>query len=322
MATTTPTAPPVPAARTVPRRRTRKSGWWLPYALLAPAVVLEVFIHLVPMLTGIWMSFTQLTRFFIRDWTSAPFVGLRNYQVALDVDGAVGRALLSSFGITCAYTVLVVGISWSLGMAAAVALQRPFRSRALFRTLFLVPYALPVYAGIVTWNFMLQRDNGVINHLLVEDLGVMQDKPFWLIGGRAFASIVIVAIWRMWPFAFLMLTAGLQSVPDDVYEAAAMDGAHAFRSWWSITLPMLRPVNLVLVLVMFLWVFNDFNTPYVLFGTAQPAAGDLISFHIYNASFLTWNFGAGAAMSVLLLLFLLLVTGTYLIALNRRSRRA
>jgi len=322
VATTTSTAPPVPAKRTAPVRRTRRSGWWLPYALLAPAVLLELLIHLVPMLTGIWMSFTQLTRFFIRDWTSAPFVGLRNYQVALDFDGAVGQALLSSFLITCAYTVLVVGTAWALGMAAAVALQRPFRSRALFRTLFLVPYALPVYAGIVTWNFMLQRDTGVINHLLVEDLGVLDERPFWLIGGHAFASIVIVAIWRLWPFAFLMLTAGLQSVPDDIYEAASMDGAHAIRSWWSITLPMLRPVNLVLVLVMFLWVFNDFNTPYVLFGTAQPPAGDLISFHIYNASFLTWNFGAGAAMSVLLLLFLLLVTGIYLITLNRRSRRA
>jgi len=322
VATTTPTAPPVPASRTTPRRRTRRSGWWLPYALLAPAVLLELLIHLVPMLTGIWMSFIQLTRFYIRDWTSAPFVGLRNYQVALDLDTAVGRSLLSSFAITCAYTVLVVGVAWALGMAAAVALQRPFRSRGLFRTLFLVPYALPVYAGIVTWNFMLQRDTGVINHLLVDDLGLLEDRPFWLIGGRAFASIVIVAIWRLWPFAFLMLTAGLQSVPDDLYEAAAMDGAHAFRSWWSITLPMLRPVNLVLVLVMFLWVFNDFNTPYVLFGTSQPEAGDLISFHIYNASFLTWNFGSGAAMSVLLLLFLLLVTGIYLTVLNRRSRRA
>lgn len=322
MATTTSTAPPVRAARTATRRRRRRSGWWLPYALLAPAVVLELLIHLVPMLTGIWMSFTQLTRFFIRDWSAAPFVGLRNYQVAVDLDGAVGRALLSSFAITCAYTVLVVGIAWTLGMAAAVALQRPFRSQGMFRTLFLVPYALPVYAGIVTWNFMLQRDTGVINQLLVEDLGVLDERPFWLIGGHAFASIVIVAVWRLWPFAFLMLTAGLQSVPDDLYEAAAMDGAHAFRSWWSITLPMLRPVNLVLVLVMFLWVFNDFNTPYVLFGTSQPPAGDLISFHIYNASFLTWNFGAGAAMSVLLLLFLLLVTGVYLLVLNRRSRRA
>jgi multiple sugar transport system permease protein len=326
MATTITPAPPAPPrsdarAAKGPRRR-RKSGWWLPYALLAPAVLLELLIHLVPMLTGIWMSFTQLTRYFIRNWTQAPFVGLHNYEVALDFDGAVGRALLSSFFITCAYTVLVVGLSWTLGMAAAVALQRPFRSRSLVRTLFLVPYALPVYAGIVTWNFMLQRDTGVINHLLVDNLGLTDERPFWLIGGRAFVSIVVVAIWRMWPFAFLMLTAGLQSIPNDTYEAAAMDGAHAFRSWRSITLPMLRPVNTVLVLVMFLWVFNDFNTPYVLFGTAQPPAGDLISFHIYNASFLTWNFGAGAAMSVLLLMFLLLVTGIYLIVLNRRSRRA
>jgi len=79
----------------------------------------------------------------------------------------------------------------------------------------------------------------------------------------------------------------------------------------------------VLLLVMFLWTFNDFNTPFVLFGsTAQPPGGDLISFHIYNASFLTWNFGSGAAMSVLLLLFLLIVTGAYLLVVNRRNRDA
>ena len=119
-----------------------------------------------------------------------------------------------------------------------------------------------------------------------------------------------------------MLMAGLQSIPDDVYEAASLDGARRFRQWWSITLPMLRPVNLVLLLNMFLWTFNDFNTPYVLFGTSQPAAGDLISFHIYNASFLTWNFGAGSAMSVLLLLALLAVSGLCIAYLNRRSEDA
>jgi len=305
-----------------PARPRRRSGWWWPYALLAPAVLFELVIHVVPMITGVWMSTRQLTKFFISNWTAAPGVGLRNYQVALDFDAAVGEALLRSFVVTCAFTVLVVLVSWTFGMAAAVVLQRSFRGRSGLRTLFLVPYALPVYAGVLTWNFMLQRDTGAINHILVDNLGLIDDRPFWLIGSNAFWSVVVVAIWKMWPFAFLMLMAGLQSVPQDVYEASAVDGAHAYRQWRSITLPMLRPVNVVLVLVMFLWVFNDFNTPFVLFGTGQPASGDLISFHIYNATFLTWNFGLGAAMSVLLLVFLLLVTGIYLLITNRESRRA
>lgn len=303
-------------------RKPRRAGWWLPYALLAPAVIFELVIHVIPMVTGIWISFLKLTKMFISNWGNAPFVGFKNYSVALDFNSAVGSGLLKSFLITIAFTILVVGVSWSLGMAAAVALQKTFRGRAIFRTLFLIPYALPMYAGVIAWKFMLQKDTGALNHLLYDNLGMQGDKPFWLIGDNAFAAVVMVAIWRLWPFAFLMLMAGLQSIPTDVYEASAVDGAKPLRQWWAITLPMLRPVNLVLVLVMFLWTFNDFNTPFVLFGNAQPPAGDLISFHIYNASFLTWNFGSGAAMSVLLLLFLLVVSGLYLIFMNRRKDRA
>lgn len=303
-------------------RKPRRAGWWLPYALLAPAVVFELVIHVIPMVTGIWISFLKLTKMFISNWGNAPFVGFKNYSVALDFNSAVGSGLLKSFLITIAFTIVVVAVSWSLGMAAAVALQKTFRGRAIFRTLFLIPYALPMYAGVIAWKFMLQKDTGALNHLLYDNLGMPGDKPFWLIGDNAFAAVVMVAIWRLWPFAFLMLMAGLQSIPTDVYEASAVDGAKPLRQWWAITLPMLRPVNLVLVLVMFLWTFNDFNTPFVLFGNAQPPAGDLISFHIYNASFLTWNFGSGAAMSVLLLLFLLVVSGLYLIFMNRRKDRA
>ncbi|MCX7521101.1 sugar ABC transporter permease [Microbacterium sp. STN6] len=327
------TVPPQPDSSTVTKRVTsrgskngqhrRLGGWWLPYALLAPAILFELLIHIVPMATGVWVSFIKLTQIYLRNWGAAPFVGLGNYSVSLDFNSAIGKSLLNSFLVTCGFTVLVVGISWGLGMAAAVALQRAFRGRGLFRTLFLIPYAIPIYAGIITWKFMFQKDTGAVNHLLFDNLGLPGDKPFWLIGDNAFLAIVIVAIWRLWPFAFLMLMAGLQSVPQDVYEASAVDGAKPLRQWSSITLPMLRPVNVVLVLVMFLWTFNDFNTPFVLFGsTAQPPAGDLISFHIYNASFLTWNFGTGAAMSVLLLLFLLVVTSAYLLFVNRRSKRA
>jgi multiple sugar transport system permease protein len=294
----------------------------LPYLLLAPAVLLELLIHIIPMLVGIWMSFVKLTKFFIANWSAAPWAGLNNYRVAVDVHNSVGEGLLKSFGVTIIFSLVTVVLAWCLGMAAAVALQPPFKGRSVIRTLFLVPYALPAYAGILTWNFMLQRDTGAVNHVLVDNLGLLSDRPFWLLGGNALTSLITVALWKLWPFAFLTLMAGLQSIPRDVYEAASVDGAGSVRQWRNITLPSLRPVNLVLVLVLFLWTFSDFNTPYVLFGTAQPPAGDLITFHIYNASFLTWNFGSGAAMSVLLLIFLMIVTGAYLIVTGRRSRRA
>ncbi|MFK4086830.1 carbohydrate ABC transporter permease [Kribbella sp. NPDC020789] len=294
---------------------------WLPYALVAPAVVMELVIHIVPMIVGIWMSFVKLTKFFIANWSAAPSAGINNYKVALDFDNAVGEGLLKSFGVTLVFSLVTLALSWALGMAAAVALQPTFRGRALVRTLFLVPYALPAYAGILTWNFMLQRDTGAVNHVLTQ-LHLTDGKPFWLIGGNALISLITVATWKLWTFAFLTLMAGLQSIPRDQYEAAAVDGAGNLRQWRNITLPALRPVNLVLVLVLFLWTFSDFNTPYVLFGTAQPPAGDLITFHIYNASFLTWNFGSGAAMSVLLLIFLMIVTGSYLLVTGRKSRRA
>ena len=301
--------PPKHPDRPTPRRPRHHL---FPYLIIAPAVLLELLIHIIPMATGFWMSFIELTKFYIRRWTEAPFSGLENYRIAVDLNTPVGQELLNSFLVTLGFTALVVGLSWGLGMAAAVALQRPFRGRGIFRTLFLIPYALPLYAAVITWNFMLQRDTGAVNHVIVDQLGLTSDAPFWLIGDNAFISVVVVAIWRMWPFAFLMFMAGLQSVPGELYEASAMDGATPLRQWRSVTLPMLAPVNQTMMLVMFLWVFNDFNTPYVLFGTAQPAAGDLISFHIYNASFLSWDFGVGSAMSVLLLLFLLAVSLVYL----------
>jgi len=301
------------------------AGWRRPglaYLLLAPALVLELLVHLVPMAVGIWMSFRELTQFFIRDWAAAPYAGWRNYRVALDLDSALGAALVRSLGITVAYALLVVAGSWLLGFVAALLLQRPMRVRGLLRTLFLVPYALPAYAAVIAWSFMFQRDTGMLNHLLVDNLGLTDDRPFWLIGDRSFLAVVAVSIWRHWPFAFLIIMAGMQNVATELYEAAAIDGAGPAQQIRRVTLPMLRPVNLVLVLVLFLWTFNDFSTPYVLFGPAAPEQADLISIHIYQSSFVTWNFGLGSAMSVLLLLFLLAVTVGYLLLTSGRRRRA
>ncbi|HEX4058968.1 MAG TPA: sugar ABC transporter permease [Galbitalea sp.] len=296
---------------------------WLPYALIAPAVVFELLIHFTPMVTGIWISFLELTNYFIANWSQAPFVGFHNYGIAISLTNAQGAALLNSFAISCGFTLVVVGLSWGFGMSAAVALQRSFRARAIFRTIFLIPYAIPIYAGIIAWKFMFQQQTGVINQMIVFlHLATPTSQPFWLIGSNSFGALCVVAIWRTWPFAFLMLMAGLQTINEDLYEASALDGARPFRQWRSITLPELGAVNKVLVLVLFLWTFNDFNDPAILFGESQPPAGDLVSWHIYNNAFTIQNFGFGAAMSTLLLLFLLVVSVLYLLFVNRRSTRA
>ncbi|MET8574013.1 sugar ABC transporter permease [Streptomyces sp. NPDC005012] len=299
--------------------RLRRIG--LPYLLLLPALVLELLVHLVPMVIGIAVSFKELTQFYIRDWTTAPWAGFDNFSLAVDFDAPVGEALLNSFLVTCLFTVLSVGLCWLLGVAAAIFLQEGFRGRGFLRTLFLVPYALPVYAAVITWSFMFQRDNGLINHVLHDQLGLTDTPPFWLIGENSFVALLVVSVWKGWPFAFLIVMAGLQNIPREIYEAAALDGAGVLQQIRRITLPALRPVNQVLVLVLFLWTFNDFNTPFVLFGEAAPESADLISLHIYQSSFRTWNFGTGSAMSVLLLLFLLVVTGAYLM-FTSRGRKA
>ena len=299
------------------RRRPRREV--LPYLLLLPALLMELLIHIVPMLVGVTISFFKLTQFYLRNWQQAPFAGLSNYRFAIDFSQPAGKALLHSFLVTLCYSLLVLGASWLIAMVAAILTQRPFPGRGFVRTLFLIPFALPVFASVITWNFMAQRDTGVINHVLVDQLHVVHSRPFWLIGSHSFWTIVVVSVWRSWPFAFLMLTAGLQSIPGELYEAATLDGAGLLGQIRWVTMPMLAPVNRVLVLVLFLWTFNDFTTPYMLFGQSPPHEADLLSLHIYDASFGTWNFGAGSAMSVLLLLVLLVITGGYLKVANRRN---
>jgi len=260
-----PAQPPRPGQRGSGKVGSRR---WTPYFFLVPALVLEVAIHFVPMAAGVVMSGLELTQFQLAQWWEAPSAALGNYQVVLDFDQPVGASLLSSFLVTLGFTVIVLTLSWVMGLAGAVAVQQTGRGRGLLRTLFLVPYALPAFAAVITWRFLLQRDNGMLNHILVDQLGVLDTNAFFLIGSNSFWALCVVAIWRLWPFAFLMLMAGLQSIPEEVYEASSLDGAGPWRQLREITLPLLAPVNQVLVLVMFLWTFKEFETPFVLFGAA------------------------------------------------------
>jgi len=285
-----------PAIRSAPEPGARRTRRWLtkkrlPYLLIVPAVCFELMVHIIPLIAGVGISFLGLTQFFIRNWTNAPVVGTKNYSIALDFGSPIGHGLLHSFLITAGFTVLVIGIAWGMGLAGALLVNAEFRGRNWFRTLFLVPYALPVYVAVIAWSFMLDRDNGSLNTLLVNTLHVTDHRPFWLIGTNAFWSIVMTTVWRLWPFAFLMILAGLQNIPSETYEAAELDGAGRIRKVRYITLPLLAPVTGVLIIIMFLWTFNEFNTAYVLFGQAPPPSADLLSLHIYVNSFVDLNLG-------------------------------
>ena len=296
--------------------RIRRIG--LPYLLLLPALVFELLVHLIPMVVGVFISFKQLTQFYLVNWRDAPWAGLGNFRLIANFNAPIGQALLHSFVVTCSFTVLAVGLSWLFGTAAAILAQDAFRGRGVLRAIFLTPYALPAYASVITWAFMFQYNNGLVNNVLHNELGITSTPTFWLLGDNSFFALLIVSVWRNWPFAFLVVMAGLQTIPRELIEASAIDGAGVWQQIRLVLMPSLRAVNQVLVLVLFLWTFNDFTPPFVLFGNTSPPQADVISIHIYQASFLTWNFGEGSAMSVLLLLFLLLVTGIYLLITSRR----
>ena len=152
-------------------------------------MLFELLVHVIPMLTGVGISFLQLNQFYLRHWLDAPFAGLANYRIAVDVQSAIGLDLLRSVGITIGFSVLVVSLSWLLGMFGAVLLQSAVRGRALLRTLYLIPYALPVFTAVIVWKFMLSQDSGLVNHVL-GGLGLSDGKTFWLLGDNAFLSMV------------------------------------------------------------------------------------------------------------------------------------
>lgn len=225
-----PAVDPAPPGRpeVVTVRKPRRS--FLPYGLILPAAILEILIHIGPMLLGIWIAFISLTQLNLTNWLNAPFVGLQNFANGLNPESTIGQAFFSTVGRTLGYTILVVGFSWILGMAGAVFLSSNFKGRAILRTFFLVPYALPAYVGTIAWAFMFNQRDGAVNQILVDTFHMFGDeRPFWLLGQNSFGAMIVVNIWQLWPFAFLMLMAALQNVPNDVYEAAAIDGASLWQ---------------------------------------------------------------------------------------------
>ena len=294
---------PVPASS----RRTRLLRSWrrnrFAYALIAPAVVFMVLVHLIPTVAGIYVAFLDLNLFTFALLFHAPRVGFQNFQDLLfDAENPIRSGFTGAVENTIFYTVVTVGVTMVLGIAIAQLLNRNFPGQRLARTLMLAPWVVPSFVVAVLWQFMWQSDSGIINKVLVDYTHILDEKPIWLLGENTMWAIIVPTIWRGLPFVVLIFLAGLQTIPKELYEAAAIDGAGAWRRFRHITLPLMKPLIAIQILFGVIWSVYQFAVPYVMFGVNPPPDADLLMTLIVRQSFTNQLFGYGAAISLMLML--------------------
>lgn len=287
----------------------------LAYALVAPALLFMLLVHLIPMIQGIMMSFLKLNQFTLRQFLGAPFVGLENYKaILLDPANPIRAGLTLAVRNTAIYSVVVTILVLATGMGIALLLNREFKGRAWVRTAMLLPWIVPSYVVGILWGFMWQQDGGIINRILVDWLHLLKEKPFWLIGPNTIWAIIIPTVWRAWPFVMVVFLAGLQQIPAELYEAAEMDGAGAIRRFWHITLPLMKPVIAIQLLFQIIANVYSYNIVIMMFGngSGHPGQwGDLMMTAIQRQSFGSWLFGYGSAAAVLLMVGMMAVVGLW-----------
>lgn len=280
------------------------------YKLVLPALAMMTLVHFIPIVWGFWVSFVRLDASTIATWWEAPFVGLSNYRAIFDPNSLVGASFWGSVKSTFMFTAgSLIGI-YGLGLVSALLMNRQFRGRLAARTLLLVPWIAPFVVTLLTWRMMLSNDTGIVNHYLLM-LPFVDEPPFWLIGGNTIYSIIVANVWRNFPFAAIMLYAGLQSIPEQLYEAAEIDGAGRWGKFRYVTLPQLKPVSVVLLLLLTLWSLINFTVPYVLLGGNPSDAANVLMLFVYEYAFSNWAFGLGAAMSAVLFLVSMVLAYAY-----------
>ena len=298
---------------TFARRRTRFA-----WCLIAPALAFMVLVHLLPTAAGAFLSLLDLNTFTFQRLFGAPWAGLENYSsILFDTSNPLHEGFVNAASNTAVYTGLTVGLTLTGGLGIALLLNRPFPGRKLVRTLMLTPWVVPSFVVAVLWQFMWQRDAGIVNKVLVDYTGLLSDRPTWLLGDNTMWAIVIPSVWRGIPFAMLIFLAGLQAIPKELYEAASIDGAGAWRRFRHITLPLLRPLIAIQLLFGVIYSAYQFAIPYVMLGSNPGPSADLLMTLIVRQSFSNNLFGYGAAVSTLLMFAMLVWVAVWYAAFRR-----
>jgi trehalose/maltose transport system permease protein len=300
----------------VPRRRRRRSTKLqrrqtrVAWVLLLPALATVAFVAIYPLGKTVYQSFTNQE--FLAGITPTKWVGFDNYFGPTGVihDTIFKNAIIE----TIKFTVITVSIEFALGLIIALVVNSHFKGRGLMRAVMLVPWAIPTVVAAKMWQWMLDDVYGVINDLGVR-LHIISHPHAWISDpATSLASVCAVDIWKTTPFVALLLLAGLQVIPNDLYEAASVDGANAFQQFWRITFPLLRPAILVTLIFRTLDALRVFDVFAVFFGN-RP---DTQTMAIYAQSTIVGDghVGYGAAVSVAIFLIISLFVIIY-VTINR-----
>jgi multiple sugar transport system permease protein len=293
------------------RQREQRQAW----VLLAPMIIVMLLLTAWPLLRTIWLSFTDAA--LIGSGETPGWIGLENYVYALtdpDFQTSILRTLY--------FTVVSVAFEGVIGVLVALLLNQKFTGRNVLRVLVILPWALPTIVNAMMWRLNFNPDYGSINALLTQ-LGIIDGYRSWLGSpDSALNAVMFADIWKNYPLVTLLVLAALQSIPDDLFEAARLDGASAWRRFRAITFPaIVAPLGVALVLRT-IDAFKIFDIIYVMTRGGPVDSTKTLSFFVYQESFSYLRAGSGAAYAMLMTLMCALLITIYLLMLWRQRRRS
>lgn len=267
------------------------------YLVSAPMLLYLAVILLIPILWGLYISFTNKMI-----GGQEQLVGLKNYLSLLQ-DAAFRRSVSN----TVVYTFFSIMGKLIFGLIMALVLNFSFRGRNVARALMIIPWTLPNIVAVLNWRWIFSNTGGVANHLL-QKLGLIDANLIWL-GMPALAMVAVLTanIWRGSPFFGISILARLQTIPKDYYEAASIDGANALQQFFYITLPSIMDVTLLTMLVSTIWTINEFESVWLLTGGGPSGATEVIGVFSYRTAMTNLQLGKGVAVSVLAMPVLLVL---------------
>jgi multiple sugar transport system permease protein len=283
----------------VPRAGYRRLWRMLePVLFIAPAFLVLFIILVYPLGYSFWLSFHDWTLYNFR--TAIPFVGLQNYIQLL-----TSGEFFHSVGITLLFMAGAISLEFVIGMGLALLLDRNLWGKGIIRSLILLPMMVTNVVIGLTWRLLFNYQFGIINYYL----GVLGIAPVQWVSSPTMAmpSIIIVDVWNTTSFVTLMLLAGLQSLPEEPFEAARIDGASAWQSFRYLTLPLLRPTIMVALLWRIIDTFRIFDVVYLLTAGGPARATETVSLFVYRNGFQLFNLGYASAASYLMILGMLIM---------------